>query len=196
MQDPLCSNKEDPMNKAILLMAAMLSVTPVLAADLCRAIALRDVAAIESPDSVLARGEYDEAITVYSVNKLTGMTYFCSHGGYCYPTHVRIKGKRVEALRLINCKIGTVGTPDGDEVTYSVDVVRSKNSKDALQFDDLDNRLIELGLCNACAGNVAEMYLKHPSSQCAQLTKQALEGNPEALERLQSFPDYCHAWKK
>jgi hypothetical protein len=34
-------------------------------ADLCRAVALRDVAAVEAPDSVLARGSYDDAVTQY-----------------------------------------------------------------------------------------------------------------------------------
>ena len=54
-----------------------------------------------------------------------GMTTFCSHGGYCYPTHVRVNGQKMEALRLINCKIGSRNYEDKDEVFYSVDVVRS-----------------------------------------------------------------------
>src|SRR5882724_10341283 len=106
-------------------------------ADLCKAVALRDVAAVEAPDSVLARGSYDDAVTQYRVNKHTGMTTFCSHGGYCYPTHVRVNGQKVEALRLINCKIGARNYEDKDEVFYSIDVVRSKNSAAELRFDDL-----------------------------------------------------------
>jgi hypothetical protein len=56
------------------------------------------------PESVLKRGEYDKAITQYRVNKKTGLTSFCSHGGCCYPTHLVENGAKVEALRLTNCK--------------------------------------------------------------------------------------------
>lgn len=52
----------------------------------------------------------------------------------------------------------------------------------------------EMGLCSACADNVAQNYTKKPSSKCGKLAKQALEGNPNAIEELQSFPSYC-AWK-
>jgi hypothetical protein len=161
-------------------------------ADLCKAVALRDVAAVEAPDSVLARGSYDEAVTQYRVNKLTGMATFCSHGGYCYPTHVRINGQKVEALRLVNCSIGEPYDESNDEVFYSVDVVRSKNSAAELRLDDLDNKFLKMGLCSACAGNVAVYYVKKPASQCARLAKQALEGNPVAADKLRGFPDYCH----
>jgi hypothetical protein len=160
-------------------------------ADPCKAVALSDVAAAETPDSVLARGSYDDAVTQYRVNKQTGMTTFCSHGGYCYPTHVRVNGQKVEALRLINCKIGERNYEDKDEVFYSVNVVRSKNSSAELRLDDLDNKFLEMGLCSACAGNVAMFYAKKPASPCARLAKQALEGNPVAADKLRDFPDYC-----
>ena len=85
----------------------IISSNDAWSASLCKAIALRDVAAIEAPDSVLPRGSYDHAVTQYIVNKQTGMTTLCSHGGYCYPTHVRVNGQKVEAFRLTNCKIGS-----------------------------------------------------------------------------------------
>lgn len=181
----------------LFLIIAILPLNHALSADLCKALALRDVAAIESPDSVLQRGEYDEAITQYKVNKHTGMTSFCSHGGYCYPTHVRINGKRIETLRLTNCKIGKRNDfYDEDDIFYSVDVVRSKNTFGALRLDDLENKFLEMGLCSACAGNVATFYVKKPSSTCSKLAKQALEGNPVATEKLLSFPDFCKwGWK-
>lgn len=163
-------------------------------ADLCKAVALRDVAAVESPDSVLVRGSYDNAVTQYRVNKQSGMTTFCSHGGYCYPTHVRINRQKVEALRLTNCKIGSRNYEDKDEVFYSVDVVRSKNSEAELRLDDLNNKFLEMGLCSACAGNVAIYYIKALASPCARLAKQALEGNPVATDKLRDFPDYCR-WR-
>src|SRR5262249_50691524 len=89
----------------VAVVSLMLS-TSASAADICKAIALRNVPALEAPESVLKRGEYDAAITQYRVNKKTGSTSFCSHGGYCYPTHIVENGAKVEALRLTNCKIG------------------------------------------------------------------------------------------
>jgi hypothetical protein len=171
--------------------ATIICSNHVWSADLCKAIALRDVAAVEAPDSVLPRGSYDEAVTQYRVNKQTGMTTFCSHGGYCYPTHVRVNGQKVEALRLVNCKIGSPNYEDKDDVYYFVDVVRSKNTAAELRLDDLDNKFLEMGLCSACAGNVAMFYVKRPTSPCARLAKQALEGNPVATDKLRDFPDYC-----
>jgi hypothetical protein len=66
------------------------------AGDLCEAIALRDVPAIEDPSSILKRGEHDTAITQFRVDKKTGATSYCSHGGYCY---------LAEALQLTSCRM-------------------------------------------------------------------------------------------
>ncbi|MBN9406573.1 MAG: hypothetical protein J0I00_14285 [Burkholderiales bacterium] len=52
----------------------------------------------------------------------------------------------------------------------------------------------ELGLCSACADNVAQWYSKKPASRCGSLAKKALEGNPAAIDELQGFPKYCE-WK-
>ncbi len=156
---------------------------PARAADICEAIALRDVSAVENPDSVLKRGERDAAITQYRVNKKSGKATFCSHGGYCYPA---------DALKLTNCKIGARDAiDDPDEVFYGVEVVRSKVSKKLLRYDDLDNRLLEMGLCSACASNAANQYLTKPRSRCARTVKAALEGNPIALKELQDSNGIC-----
>jgi len=168
-----------------------LSLAPAYGADLCKAIALRDVAAIEAPDTMIAKGQYQDSVTEYTVNKHTGTTAFCSHGGYCYPTRVSVDGRKVETLRLTNCKIGRQFDQDENEIRYAVDVVRQKNTAGALRIDDLDNRFLEMGLCSACAGTAAELYVKHPNSRCAHLAREALEGNPVATETLRSFPAYC-----
>src|SRR5262249_15167862 len=83
----------------------LLGTATASAASICKAIALRDVAALGMPESTLKRGEYDTEINEYRVNKKTGLTSFCSQG-VCYPTHVVENGNKVEALRLTNCKIG------------------------------------------------------------------------------------------
>jgi hypothetical protein len=119
--------------------------------DLCRAIVLKDVPAIENPASMLARGDYDTGITQYRVDKFYGTTFFCSHGGYCYPTHVQVHGQKIEALRLLNCKVGKPIFQDKNEMAFSVDVDRSKNTAEDLHREDLDNIFLEMGLCSACA---------------------------------------------
>ena len=52
----------------------------------------------------------------------------------------------------------------------------------------------DIGLCSACADNVAQYYTHKPKSKCGKLAKHALEGNPHAVEELQTFPEYC-TWK-
>jgi hypothetical protein len=64
------------------------------AADICDAVALRDLAALEDPSSVLKRGEHDGAVSQYRINKKTGEASMCSHGGYCYPATITENGKR------------------------------------------------------------------------------------------------------
>lgn len=168
---------------AVLTSAACLPAT-AFAADICKAVALRDVAAIENPESVIPRGSYDEAITYYNINKQTKMTSFCSHGGYCYPTHMFVNGQKQETLRLVNCKVGAKDSEDDEQISYAVDVDRTRNSVAALRADDVGNRFLELGLCSACASNVAAFYIRKPNSTCGRLAKQALEGNPVAVGKL------------
>lgn len=153
-------------------------------ADLCKAIALTDVPAMEDPSSILPKGSYKTAITGYFVNERTGITGFCSHGGYCRPNYVTINGKKVEALKLTNCRIDKNGQKDGDETYYGVYLIRSKNSKFDVKYNDLDNLLLKMNLCSACASNAAMYYLKEPNSACAKLVKSAIEGNPLAANRL------------
>lgn len=149
------------------------------AADICKAVAIRDVAAIEDPASIIPQGGYDTAIT--RVRKSDGFPSFCSHGGYCYPA---------ASLKLMNCRVGPKSSYNDNETDYySVDVIRSKVSGQALRRDDLDNRLLEMGLCSACAGNAAHLYITRPKSACAQTVRQALEGNPTAARKLQDDYD-------
>ena len=168
------------------------TVSTVVAADICEAVAIRDVAVLESASSVLRKGQIDDAVSQYRVNKRNGQTSFCSHGGSCYPTHVQVGGDFLEALKLTNCRIVN-GQPydSGDYLIYGVEPIRSAIPRDALRLDDLDNKFLEMGLCSACAANVALYYLKQPGSQCAKLAQAALEGDPEALAKLEQNPSYC-----
>ena len=167
---------------------------PAQAADMCNAVAL-----VEIPNTTtgfgLKKGETDEAVTVYNVDK-DGQGQFCSHGGGCYPRYLIKDGRKVEALRLTNCKIGAAeppfaGLPDDGTVSYDVTVVRSKNSASDLRYDDIDNALLNIGMCSACASNAAELYIRSPASKCGSNVADALAGDRAAIEALQKNPDYC-----
>jgi hypothetical protein len=184
-----------------LLMLLGIAPGRAMAADSCAAVALTNVPdwgdgdPSDSRGNVLQRGETDDAITQYVVNKKTGNAVFCSHGGYCYPRYLTVAGQKAEALRLTNCKIGAVETGftgNGDDtITYDVVVDRAKASTATLKYDDLDNALLALGMCNACADNAADLYLKHPESRCGTTVAAALAGDKQAIAELQASPDYC-----
>jgi hypothetical protein len=148
---------------------------------------------VDAPSSILKPGEIDGAVTQYRVNKKTGIDVFCAHGGYCYPAHIVVNGRKVEALRLTNCKIGARDPyEDPDDVFCSLDVIRSAVPPARLKMDDVDNRLLEMGLCSACAGNASYAYVTKPKSKCAHLVREALEGNPDALATLTgSYENAC-----
>jgi hypothetical protein len=96
------------------------------AADICDAVALREVRAIENSNAIIKRGEHDTGITEYRVEKKTGVKSFCSHGGYCYPAYATVNGREVESLYLTNCKIDKSFYEDIVFIIYSVVVIRSK----------------------------------------------------------------------
>ena len=179
--------------RVALCAALLLAAGQGRAADICEATALRDVPSLENPDSVLKKGAVQESITFFRVNKKTGETSFCSHGGYCYPTHTMVGGGKFQALKMTNCSVMAQGSEGlGDEfVYYGVLPVRSKIEPKKLRTDDLDNKLLAMGLCTSCADNIAQYYLNKPQSDCAVLAKDALEGNPDALAHLQDNPAFC-----
>jgi hypothetical protein len=184
-----------PVSAAVMQGAARSAQTEDAAAGsgYCRAVALVRVPYyMEGPDyHALDPGEIYDYITQYVVDKKTGVASFCSHGGGCYPQFISADGKKVEALRLQNCRIGGKSFEDNDETIYALYLDRSKNSVTELQYSDLRDTLANMGLCNACADNAAQHYLHRPTSQCALLVRSALEGDPESKAKLANFPDYC-----
>ena len=164
---------------------------PVNATDLCRALALRDTSAVESPTTVLAKGAHLEDVTSYEVGRKDGAKTFCEHGGYCYYASLTVGGHDIPVLKLENCKIGKEDGSDEDRQSYDVDVVRTAVPKVALRREDVENQFLKMGLCSACADNVSQFYVKKPNSQCAVLAKSALEGNPDAVRELSAGPVFC-----
>jgi len=180
--------------KKLLVLFGLIVQMPLSAhaSDLCKAIALRDIPALQSSTSILKSGNFDTAITLYRVNKKTGEGSFCSHGGYCYPTHVQVDGRQVEALRLVNCRIGKKQEDnDHDEINFAVDLDRSKIGPDMLKSSDVSDKLVDLGLCQACADNAAHAYVTGPQSPCGRLVKGAINGRADAIKILISQPTYC-----
>jgi hypothetical protein len=183
--------------KARLIAACVFLLTPISAeaADSCTATALVNIPEAPMGNSAL-KGEQISAVTQYT--KSDGRWYYCSHGGGCYSAYVTVRGKAVKAIRLNNCTVDFKhpDSSDGD-VIYYTQIDRSRTAPLAFRLDDIDNRLLELGLCNACAGTAAYEYVHRPKSPCANLTRQALEGNPVAIRRLLADENVCTAtWSK
>lgn len=168
-----------------IVFALISSTTTANATDsICEAVALHATAKTKDFPYALKSGDTIDAVTQYRVNKKTGMASLCSHGGGCYPTG---------ALHLTNCIIDKRKSvyEDDDELYYGLDLIRSKVPPAVLRQNDIELKLLDLGLCNACADNAAAFYVKMPASRCAKLVLQALEGDPTAIQKLKEMPDYC-----
>jgi hypothetical protein len=90
-----------------------------------------------------------------------------------------VKAKEAEAIARVLGK------------TYAFKGKRSETGK---SYGFSKEKFIDMGLCNACADNVAQYYTKKPDSACGKLAKQTLEGDPEAIRKLVQYPEYC-VWK-
>ncbi|CAM5772004.1 hypothetical protein LMIY3S_03698 [Labrys miyagiensis] len=176
---------------AYFLAILLFSISAASSADICYGIASTTLQSVNSDGEILNddayyhRGDNVGAITQYNVNPRTGAAFICSHGGGCYAFKVSADGMHGDTLDLINCRVNPKVSSVDDGIEYhDIDVVRSKNSKSALRQDDIENRLIDLGACSACAGTMANSYIRHPRSRCAAFTRSVLEGNPVAIKRL------------
>jgi hypothetical protein len=67
-----------------------------------------------------------------------------------------------------------------------------QTSENGKSYESVKTQLIEEGVCNACADNAAQNFVKKPSSQCAILVQRALNGDSRAIDELATaFPDLC-----
>ncbi len=53
-----------------------------------------------------------------------------------------------------------------------------------MKESDVADQFMRMGMCHACAQNVAAFYVHKPTTECGKLAKSALEGNPDALAVL------------
>ena len=67
----------------------------------------------------------------------------------------------------------------------------NKRSKFGESYEYSRIKFLDMNLSNAFSDNVANYYTLMPNSQCGQLSKSAIEGNPRSIAKLQSYPEYC-----
>ncbi len=85
--------------------------------DICNARVLRDVTALEHPETKMVAGSVWNDVTQFWRNQRTGETRFCAHGDYCYPAQITVDGQTVDTIKLINCVVrdrGGQAEADGD----------------------------------------------------------------------------------
>jgi hypothetical protein len=131
------------MRSAIFAFIGIALVTETGAAEAasnsCNAVILRSLPAIEDSSSVAEPGTVITDVTQFRRDKRSGQTSICSHGGYCYPTHVMVGGKSTPALRIENCSVDfdhpAPSIPGDEEVTY---YFRSSRSSEGLAGRSLD----------------------------------------------------------
>jgi len=71
---------------------------------------------------------------------------------------------------------------------------KGERSETGKSYGYSKEKFLNMGLCMACADNVAQYYTKQPNSPCGKLAKRALGGDPDAIKKLAEFPNYC-VWK-
>lgn len=173
------------------------------AADVCNAVALRDVIDVDGSSSPsLKKGEIMAAVTQYRISEFDGRTSICAHGGGCHPIYSSYESGLTlnKQLDLTNCTIdrGRESFEEDDTkyggdkyIVYGLKPDPIRISATDLRYDRIDNRLSELGLCVACAAHVATRYIRAPNSPCGRLALSALEGDPDAIDKLRDGPLNC-----
>jgi hypothetical protein len=104
------------------------------------------------------------------------------------------EGRPLENRGLIDQ--GYVTASDVQGLMRNLDLFRANEPRSEIgqSYGYSRKKFGDMGLCSACADNVAQWYTRQPESRCGKLARQALEGNPQAERLLTSFPDYC-IWK-
>ena len=113
-------------------------------------------------------------------------------GGYVNRYHQDV----IEWLCQIHSWIdqGYVTASDVEALKNTLGAFSEKRSESGRRFGYSKDKFISMGLCNACADNIAMYYTKQPDSKCSKLAMNALAGDPQAIAELQSYPAFCQ-WK-
>ncbi|WP_025885526.1 hypothetical protein [Asaia prunellae] len=100
----------------------------------------------------------------------TPLTY-AVHGGGIYPA---------DRVKILNCTISKTTSDPYYKLTLND---TAENAYDIL-YQKTTEKLLALGLCNACASGVAEEYLKKPNGACGIMAARALHGDTSAVDFL------------
>lgn len=65
-------------------------------------------------------------------------------------------------------------------------------SRAGRNFEYAFNKLGDIGLSSAGAGNAASYYADKPNSECGKLVKSALAGDRAAIKKIKTEPYYCN----
>ena len=176
----------------LIASTALLMTTQSFAADICTARARVNAIDVDTegerqPEQTdyIHQGDVIDAVTQYGINQKTGAGFICSHGGGCYSVRIGSDGLHGDDIDLMNCKVDFAKPNVSDGVEWhELIVIRSKNSPARLRQDDIEDRLLELGACTACASTMANTYIRKPKSKCGQFTKAVLEGNKDAVKQV------------
>ena len=68
---------------------------------------------------------------------------------------------------------------------------KDKRSEKGKSYGYSKERFLEIGLCMHVLTYVAQFYTRKTTSRCGKLAKQALEGNPNAIDDLRRNLSYC-----
>ncbi len=178
--------------KVIGLTFAILAAHPTnaISFQVCEARAMMRVQANSSPDSFLKPGEKTN-FTSYDVSTKDGTSQICSHGGHCWPVISFRNGKKEKLIELLNCKIGKPTGKDKDTEYFEVEPIRSMIAPIDFKRYDAEIKLSQMGVCSACSGGAALIYVTEPNSACAREVEKALKGNKEARRRLKDSESAC-----
>lgn len=171
----------------------LFAAAPAAATDIyfCRSIVTRPlsgmdeeaegVPAEELPPSVKRR-TIIRHVTQYVVRRKTGLTGFCGHFGRCYRDTTTVRGVRLKAQRLLNCRVDFDHPHrEADEISYALVPIPGKVSKNDLRAERAFSELLKIGIESE---RLAYTMVDAPRSRCARIGRRALAGNRAARAGL------------
>jgi hypothetical protein len=143
----------------------------------CKSLAYGSAEYLQNMDELARQAKLPDA--AWDRNHETVVSYLCS-------------GQLDDVDQLVESRVLPAGEAERIGAALGK-VYRSKLGGEITKdYATVKAEFIQMGLCNACADNAAQYYLKKPGSDCARLAKRALEGDSRAIDELATaFPDFC-----
>lgn len=74
---------------------------------------------------------------------------------------------------------------------FDIKVEFEEPSAQSKEIEETRVKLVNLGICQACAGNAAMYAVLKPNSECGNLVNNALSGDGNAVRKIEEFPAIC-----